>query len=50
MRSVTTPAGTGFNPVHRTLPPGVGTNGQVCTWGAQLAGAAPPEWWTLSRG
>ncbi|HLS13745.1 MAG TPA: hypothetical protein VK095_04470 [Beutenbergiaceae bacterium] len=34
--------GPGFTPVLRALP-GVGTNGQISSWGAQLAGAAPPS-------
>ena len=35
--------GPGFIPVIRSLPRAVGTNGQISSWGAQLAGAAPPH-------
>lgn len=50
MCSVATLTHTGFRPVPRALPTGVGTNGQISSWGAQLAGAAPPDTVESSRG
>ena len=35
--------GFGFVPMIWSHPAGVGTNGQISSWGAQLAGAAPPQ-------
>ena len=42
--SVRTPTnGPGFTPVVCSLPLGTGTNGQISSWGALLAGSAPPH-------
>ncbi|UFU02948.1 hypothetical protein LQF12_15920 [Ruania suaedae] len=41
MSAPTRVSSAAFTPIVRVLPP-LGTNGHISTWGAELAGTAPP--------